>query len=132
MEPLELPEPHVPQMDSDEDDADSDDIQVIRLNNPQMAILLDAPHEPPLAPMQLLAPNEEQPLQPLKKRNFYTMSSANQAESEMCGLMQNVMRAMKEARPENPREFFANYMMENLNSNNYPKGEGLPDRWGHF
>ncbi|XP_030371134.1 male-specific protein scotti [Scaptodrosophila lebanonensis] len=99
-------------------------------NDRRPALWLDAPNEPPLgiAPVQFLVPL---PMRSRRKRNFCTSSTAFQTQtSESCALMRNVQRAMVEADPENPKEFFVNYMIQNLNSRNYPGGVGLPSRWG--
>ncbi|XP_017076673.2 male-specific protein scotti [Drosophila eugracilis] len=101
----------------------------------ERAIHIDAPHEPPI----IVLPAEEGPNGPTrlrKKRSFYTMikpSPISQShEPEMCLLMANVTRAMYHVREDRRGEFFANYMVENMTSQNYPNGVGLPQHWGQF
>ncbi|XP_030369545.1 male-specific protein scotti-like [Scaptodrosophila lebanonensis] len=115
---------HVP----DDNDATSYDVQITQL---QLRTLMDSPMEPPvdIATAQLMIPILQRPS---KKRCCNTISSILQGPTEMCELEGNIQRAMEETPPENPKEFFIKYMMQNLNSQNYPDGLGLPSRWGTF
>ncbi|XP_043655007.1 male-specific protein scotti [Drosophila teissieri] len=103
--------------------------------NRQMDILLDAPQEPPMAVFPARGgPNGPPRLR--KKRSFYTMVKptppGQSPESEMCRLMASVTRAMRQVREDQRGEYFANYLVENMTSQNYPNGVGLPQHWGEF
>ncbi|XP_068152550.1 male-specific protein scotti [Drosophila tropicalis] len=115
----------------DDDDSESDGLRVMRLNNPQVAMLLDAPHEPPFNLHHMLGP-VAMPARPRKKRSFLTVARPFHIQPEMCALVANGWQAMQHLQPEMRREYFANYMYENMNSKNYPNGEGLPKHWGQF
>ncbi|XP_017046764.1 male-specific protein scotti [Drosophila ficusphila] len=130
--------------DADED-TDTDAIEdgaaqlQLRMNNRQMAMLLDAPHEPPVLAFpgwEGRYPAADGPPRLRKKRSFYTMVKASPMlqvqRPEMCLLMANVTRAMRQVRKDQRGEYFANYLVENMTSQNYPNGVGLPQRWGQF
>ncbi|XP_016969343.1 male-specific protein scotti [Drosophila rhopaloa] len=126
--------------DDDSDSLDEAGQQLrFRRNNRQMALLLDAPHEPPLAAFparggRYLAADGPPRLR--KMRSFYTMakpsSMLHSQRPEICLLMANVTRAMREVQEDQRGEYFANYLVENMTSQNYPNGVGLPQRWGQF
>lgn len=140
--------------DNDDDDGDADEeaawqrqlndvqLQAMRLENAQVAMLLDAPHEPPIElhqhqlqqlqhPLNMLDPMNG-PQRPRKKRSFWTISKPFPASTERCALIASGLRAVQCAQPEQRSEYFANYLFEHLNSDNFPNGEGLPNRWGQF
>ncbi|EDW42192.1 male-specific protein scotti [Drosophila sechellia] len=103
--------------------------------NRQMDILLDAPQEPPLGVFPAQGgPNGPPRLR--KKRSFYTMTKptppCQSQEPEMCLLMASVTRAMRHVREDQRGEYFANYLVENMTSQNYPNGVGLPQHWGQL
>ncbi|EDV91508.1 male-specific protein scotti [Drosophila grimshawi] len=105
--------------------------QLDNVNNRQMAILLDAPPEPPIVLHQLPQPvNVPQRLR--KKRCFWTITKHFHAQPERCALLSNAWQAVQYVQPAQRSEHFANYMYKHMNSRNYPNGEGLPNRWGHF
>lgn len=114
-------------------------LQAMRLENAQVAMLLDAPHEPPIElhqhqlqhPPNMLEPMNV-PQRPRKKRSFWTMTKPFPASTERCALIASGLRAVQCAQPEQRSEYFANYLFEHLNSDNFPNGEGLPNRWGQF
>lgn len=106
-------------------------MQVMRLENPQVAMLLDAPHEPPIELHHMLEPVNV-PQRPRKKRSFWTISKPFPMQPERCALIANGWRSVQYVQPEHRSEYFANYLLEHLNSKNYPDGEGLPNRWGQF
>lgn len=117
-------------------------LQAMRLENAQVAMLLDAPQEPPIElhqhqlqqlqhPPNMLEPMNV-PQRPRKKRSFWTISKPFPASTERCALIASGLRAVQCAQPEQRSEYFANYLFEHLNSDNFPNGEGLPNRWGQF
>lgn len=108
-------------------------MQEMRLENPQVAMLLDAPHEPPIELHHMLEPVNV-PQRPRKKRSFWTISKPFPASTERCALIASGWRAasLQCAQPEQRSEYFANYLFEHLNSHNFPNGQGLPHRWGQF
>ncbi|XP_016949839.1 male-specific protein scotti [Drosophila biarmipes] len=118
------------------DDTDEGQQHPFRGNNRDMAILLDAPQEPPMANWFPARERPDEQPRLRKKRSFYTMvkpsSSSPSQEPEQCLLMANVTRAMHQVREEQRGEYFANYLVENMTSQNYPNGVGLPQRWGQF
>ncbi|EDV48880.1 male-specific protein scotti [Drosophila erecta] len=103
--------------------------------NRQMAILLDAPQEPPMAVFPARG-GLNGPPRLRKKRSFYTMVKPSppceSQEPEMCLLLASVTRAMRQVREDQRGEYFANYLVENMTSQNYPNGVGLPQHWGEF
>jgi len=118
------------------DDTNEGEQHPFRGMNRQMAILLDAPQEPPLANWFPAREGPDEPPRLRKKRSFYTIvkpsSSSQSQEPEQCLLMANVTRAMRHVREEHREKYFANYLVENMTSQNYPNGVGLPQRWGQF
>jgi len=110
---------------------DEVEMQVMRLENPQVAMLLDAPHEPPIELHHMVEPVNE-PQRPRKKRSFWTISKPFSTQPERCALIGNAWRAVQHAHPEERSQHFADYLIEHFNSKNYPNGEGLPNRWGQF
>lgn len=108
-------------------------IQEMRLENPQVAMLLDAPHEPPIELHHMLEPVNV-PQRPRKKRSFWTISKPFPASTERCALIASGWRAasLQCVQPEQRSEYFANYLFEHLNSHNFPNGQGLPHCWGQF
>lgn len=111
---------------------DAVQMQAMRLENPQVAMLLDAPHEPPIELHHILEPVNV-PQRPRKKRSFWTISKPFPASTVRCALIASGWRASVQcAQPEQRSEYFANYLFEHLNSHNFPNGQGLPNRWGQF
>ncbi|KAH8351235.1 hypothetical protein KR084_012196 [Drosophila pseudotakahashii] len=117
------------------DDGNQGHQHQLRGINREMAILLDAPNEPPMDVFPARGRPDEQP-RLRKKRSFYTLvkpsPSSQSQEPEMSPLMANVTRAMHQVPEEHRDEYFANYLVENMTSQNYPNGVGLPQRWGQF
>ncbi|ALC46595.1 soti [Drosophila busckii] len=112
---------------------DEAQMQAIRAENPQVAMFLDAPHEPPIELHHMLEPvNGNVPQRPRKKRSFLTISKPFHAQPERCALIADGWRAIQCVRPEQRCEYFINYMDEHLNTRNYPNGDGLPTRWGQY
>ncbi|XP_030573690.1 male-specific protein scotti [Drosophila novamexicana] len=106
-------------------------MQAMRLENPQVAMLLDAPHEPPIELHHMLEPVNV-PQRPRKKRSFLTISKPFHVQPERCALISNGWRAVQCVQPDKRGEYFANYLIKHMTSRNYPNGEGLPNRWGQF
>ncbi|SPP80270.1 male-specific protein scotti [Drosophila guanche] len=98
---------------------------------PGLDQLLDAPHEPPRN-LEPLAEPEPAALMPQKKRSHMTISQPFRIQSEVSELQRNAWQAIQDVPEEQRRDHYVNYMMENLNSQNYPHGVGLPHRWGQF
>ncbi|BFF92908.1 male-specific protein scotti [Drosophila madeirensis] len=100
---------------------------------PELDQLLDASHEPPRNMDPLPDPEPEpEPLMPRKKRSHMTISQPFRIQSEVSDLQRNAWQAVQDVPEEQRRDCYVNYMMENLNSQNYPNGVGLPYRWGQF
>nr|B3LVF9.2 RecName: Full=Male-specific protein scotti [Drosophila ananassae] len=111
----------------------------LRRDNRHVAMLLDAPLEPP--PMGLFegarAGGVAHPRPPArsKKRSFFTIvrpTVLRNQRPELCPLFLNASRAIGEVREEQRGEFFAEYLFENMTSENYPNGVGLPHHWGQL
>lgn len=111
----------------------------LRRDNRHVSMLLDAPLEPP--PMGLFEGARggvvAHPRLPTrsKKRSFLTMvrpTVLRNQRPELCSLYLNASRAMREVRKEQRCEFFAEFLLENMTSENYPNGVGLPHHWGEF
>ncbi|XP_039495137.1 male-specific protein scotti [Drosophila santomea] len=123
--------------DSDDtlEDGQQQQQQLLGVNR-QMDILLDAPQEPPMAVFPARGGPNGGPPRLRKKRSFYTMVKptppCQSREPEMCRLMASVTRAMRQVREDQRGEYFANYLVENMTSQNYPNGVGLPQHWGEF
>ncbi|XP_052834772.1 male-specific protein scotti [Drosophila gunungcola] len=126
--------------DGDSDSLDDAEQQhQFRRDNRQMDMLLDTPHEPPVAAFPVRGGRPvaaDGPPRWRKMRSFYTNAKPSPLlrtqQPEMCLLMANVTRAMREVQEDQRGEYFANYLVENMTSQNYPNGEGLPQRWGQF
>ncbi|KAH8310819.1 hypothetical protein KR044_003094 [Drosophila immigrans] len=106
-------------------------LQAMRRQNPQVAMLLDAPHEPPIELHHVLEPVNV-PQRPRKKRSFWTISKPFPMQPERCAPIVNGWRAVQLVQPERRSEYFANYLLEHLSSKNYPNGQGLPHHWGQL
>ncbi|XP_017099720.2 male-specific protein scotti [Drosophila bipectinata] len=105
----------------------------LRRDTRRVAMLLDAPLEPPpVGPFQAAQPR---PAARSKKRSFLTIvrpTVLRNRRPEVCSLFLNASRAMHDVREEQRAEFFAEYLFENMTSENYPNGAGLPHHWGEF
>ncbi|KAH8383824.1 hypothetical protein KR009_010661, partial [Drosophila setifemur] len=112
----------------------------LRRGNQQVAILLDAPQEPPMAAFQGGGDVAQRHLEagqtrPSRKRSFFTMvkpSIERIQQRQMCSLLLDATRAVREVREEQRGEYFAEYLFEHMTSENYPNGVGLPHHWGQF
>lgn len=116
-------------------DAGNDGPHELRQNHRRMP---NAPLDPGVLQVQGYAAHPR-PLRPRKKRSFFTMNKKtsllddDQYPSETSTLLANAKRAAMLAASEEQRsEYFANYLVENMTSQNYPNGVGLPHRWGQF
>ncbi|XP_022211035.1 male-specific protein scotti [Drosophila obscura] len=111
------------------DDHNQQGMELLRRRHPQLAMLLDAPNEPPRHLEPLPAPA---PPMPRKKRSFLTTSQPFRIQTNVSELQRNAWQALQDVPPEQRRDRYVKYMLEHMNSQNYPNGEGLPHRWGQF
>ncbi|KAH8402566.1 hypothetical protein KR215_001177 [Drosophila sulfurigaster] len=111
---------------------DAAQLQAMRQENPQVAMLLDAPHEPPIELHHMLE-TVNVPQRPRKKRSFWTICKPFPMQPERCAPIVNGWRAVQLVPHEQRSDYFANYLLEHLNSSNYPNGQGLPPHhWGQL
>ncbi|KAH8267332.1 hypothetical protein KR018_011361, partial [Drosophila ironensis] len=122
--------------DSDSQEEDRPRPHPLRRDNHQVAMLLDAPLEPP--PMGVFqarrAVQHPQPTRS-KRRSSFTIvrpSLLGGQGPERSSLLLNASQAIRNVQAEQRSEYFAEYLFEHMTSQNYPNGAGLPHHWGQF